>query len=92
MHAPGPSSVRPSSGSAEATAEKIADSGLFTIDRLRHYRWTVELTTDQVRALFGTFSDWAPHEVDEAAFAVDALGGIVSENYTSWLIAASPSP
>ena len=77
---------------AYATAEKIADSGLFTIERLRHYRWTIDLTTEQVRALFGTFSDWTPKEVDRAASAVDALGGAVSESYTSWLIAASPSP
>ncbi len=77
---------------ADATVKKITDSGLFTIERLRHYRWTIDLTTEQVRALFGTFSDWTPKEVDRAASAVDARGGAVSESYTSWLIAASPSP
>lgn len=76
----------------EATAEKLAESGLFMIDQITRYRWAIDLTTEQVRTLFGTFSDWTPSEVDQAASAVDALGGIVSEHYTSWLISAIPQP
>lgn len=72
------------------TAEQVAASGLFSIDDIHHYHWTVTLTTDQVRGLFRTFSNWTTAEVDEAASAVTALGGTVSEHYTSWLITASP--
>lgn len=74
----------------EATAEKLAESGLFTIDHITRYSWAIDLTTEQIRTLFGTFSDWTPSEVDQAASAVDALGGLVSEHYTSWLISAIP--
>jgi len=77
---------------AEATARRIAGAGLFTVDRLRRYRWSIELTGDQVRALFATFSDWSPAEVEEAASAVAGLGGAVTEHYTSWLIVARPAP
>jgi len=76
---------------ADAAAQRIAGSGLFTVDRLNRYRWSIALTADQVRSLFATFSDWAPAEVQEAASAVSALGGTVTEHYTSWLIAARPS-
>jgi SAM-dependent methyltransferase len=76
--------------SAAATAEKLARSGLFRIDELHRYRWSARLTADQVRALFGTFSNWAPDEVEQAASAVDRLGGSVTEHYTSWLIGTSP--
>jgi SAM-dependent methyltransferase len=74
----------------EETAEKVAESGLFSVDHTHRYRWVIELTTDQVRGLFSTFSDWTTSEVEEAASAVTGLGGVVAESYTSWLIAASP--
>jgi len=77
---------------ADATAAEITGSGLFTIDRLRHYRWSIDLTADQVRGLFGTFSDWSQNEVDQAASAVTSLGGMVTEHYSSWLIVARPDP
>lgn len=71
---------------AAATAERIEGSGLFEITRNLHYRWTIELTTAQVRALFQTFSDWSADEVESAAAAVDRLGGSVTEHYTSWML------
>ncbi|GAB3397076.1 hypothetical protein GCM10027568_32390 [Humibacter soli] len=74
----------------DATVERMTESGLFSIDDVHRYRWTIQLTSDQVRALFGTFSDWSPDEVEAAASAVAALGGVVEEHYTSWLIEASP--
>ncbi len=75
---------------SQVTADKIAHSGLFAVERISRYSWAIDLTTDQVRALFRTFSDWTPREVDVVACAVDKLGGRVSENYTSWLISATP--
>lgn len=74
----------------DATAEKLTRSGLFSIDGIRRYGWAIDLTTDQIRRLFGTFSDWTAGEVEEAASAVAALGGTVTENYTAWLIILSP--
>jgi SAM-dependent methyltransferase len=75
---------------ADVTARRIVASGLFTVEPPRHYRWTIDLTTERVRALFGTFSNWTPEEVDRVSAAVDALGGTVTEHYSSWLIEASP--
>lgn len=76
---------------AEVTADKLTGSGLFTIESLTRYAWEMDLSTAQVRALFGTFSDWTPSEVEHAAAEVDALGGRVTEHYSSWLISAIPA-
>ncbi|UJP09406.1 class I SAM-dependent methyltransferase [Microbacterium sp. KUDC0406] len=78
--------------SADLAAERVAASGLFTIAGIHRYRWSIDLTTDQVRALFTTFSDWSLAEVEAASAAVAALGGTVTEYYTSWLIDARPIP
>ncbi|GAA5208957.1 class I SAM-dependent methyltransferase [Microbacterium kyungheense] len=75
---------------ADATAARLGGTGLFAVDGIHHYRWSVTLTTAQVRALFATFSDWTPAEVEEAASAAAELGGAVTEHYTSWLISALP--
>lgn len=73
------------------TAAMITASRLFTVDRVERYRWSIELTADRIRALFATFSDWSDSEVAEAASAAEALGGTVTEHYTSWLICARPA-
>lgn len=75
---------------ATVTADMIAHSGLFAVEGIKRYSWTIDFTTDQVRSLFSTFSDWTPGEVAEAASIVDGLGGRVKEHYTSWLILATP--
>jgi SAM-dependent methyltransferase len=87
--------ARPASGavdheSIETITRALRGSTLFRVEKSRLYRWTVDLTTEQVRALFGTFSNWTPDEVETAASEVAALGGSVTESYTSWLIEASP--
>ncbi|MBW9093869.1 class I SAM-dependent methyltransferase [Microbacterium jejuense] len=76
---------------ADAAAQRIADSGLFAVDPVHRYRWSIELTEEQIRALFATFSDWTQEEAGEAASAAAALGGAVTEHYTSWLIVARPA-
>lgn len=75
---------------ARATADKLTRAGLFSVDEICTYRWSIQLDADQIHSLFTTFSDWTPQEVDEAAAAARALGGEVVEHYTSWLIVASP--
>ena len=70
----------------------LVQSGLFAIDETHRYRWTIDMTTDQVRELFRTFSDWTADEVEGASLAVATLGETISEAYTSWLITASPAP
>jgi SAM-dependent methyltransferase len=87
--------ARPASGavdheSIDTTTRALRGSRLFRVEKTHLFRWTVDLTTEQVRALFGTFSNWTPDEADAAASAVAALGGSVTESYTSWLIEASP--
>jgi SAM-dependent methyltransferase len=77
--------------SLAATTDALAASGLFAIESTHRYRWSIELTTAQVRGLFSTFSDWSPVEVDEAAAAVGDLGGRVIEHYSSWLLVAEPA-
>lgn len=70
-----------------ATAAAVTASGLFDIRDTRTFRWSVDLSEEQVRGLFTTFSDWTPEEAERAAAAVRELGGTVREAYTSWLIA-----
>jgi len=65
---------------AELTAE-----GWFAPVRTEHWRWSIELSTDQIHRLFKTFSDWSPTEVEAAAQAADDLGGLVTEHYQSVL-------
>lgn len=87
------SAVRPGSAEdAARTAEAIARDGLFSIEEVSAFRWSIELDADRVRDLFSTFSDWSADEVDEAAAAARALGGSVVEHYSSWLIEAAPAP
>ena len=79
---------RPGPGELETGAwvERLTRSGHFTATRVEHFRWSVELGTGQVRDLFTTFSDWSTAEVEEAARAVDELGGQVLEHYVTPLI------
>ncbi len=82
-------------GSAEdagATAARLTASGLFAVEDVGEYRWSVELDAEQVHRLFSTFSDWTRDEVDEVAAAVVDLGGRVVEHYLSWLIVCAPVP
>lgn len=81
----------PRAGSPEdvdATAARLSAAGLFTVEELSRFRWSIELDDDAVGALFRTFSDWSEAEAQEAAAAVRELGGSVVEHYGSWLIVA----
>jgi SAM-dependent methyltransferase len=64
----------------------LTAGGHFEVVCTRRFRWTVRLTSDQVRDLFTTFSNWSPAEVEEAAEAARELGGVVTEHYTTPLI------
>lgn len=75
---------------AEVTVAKLTRTGLFSVEEVCEYRWSIQLDVNQIHNLFSTFSDWTPREVDDAAAAARALGGEVVEHYTSWLIVASP--
>jgi SAM-dependent methyltransferase len=75
---------------AGATADKLTRAGLFSVDEICAYRWSIRLDASQIHRLFSTFSDWTPRDVDDASAAARALGGEVVEHYTSWLIVASP--
>lgn len=75
----------------ELTAAKIAATHHFTVEQFHRYRWSIELSADQVYALFATFSDWSDSEARQAASIAEALGGTVTEHYTSWLINARPN-
>lgn len=75
---------------AEVTADKLTRAGLFSVDEICAYRWSIRLDASQVYGLFSTFSDWTPREVEHASATARALGGEVVEHYASWLIVASP--
>ncbi|MGW4367278.1 class I SAM-dependent methyltransferase [Nocardia takedensis] len=70
----------------EAWATRLASTGHFTVTHRRRYAWSIALRTDQIHDLFTTFSNWTAAEVDEAARAVDELGGRVTEHYVTPLI------
>lgn len=71
---------------------RLSADGSFTPRHVEEFRWSVELTTAQVHDLFSTFSNWSAAEVEEAARAVDELGGTVLEDYVTPLIVLHPSP
>ena len=65
--------------------EASSAGGWFEGLRTERWRWSVELTTEQVTRLFRTFSDWTDHEVDAVGAAADRCGGRVTEHYQSVL-------
>ncbi|WP_459643915.1 class I SAM-dependent methyltransferase [Kineococcus sp. NUM-3379] len=69
-----------------AWVDRLTCSGHFRTSRVEHFTWAVELSTEQVRDLFTTFSNWNAAEVAEAARAVEELGGQVLEHYVTPLI------
>lgn len=73
------------------TAARIAETDLFTVEKMHRYHWSIELAADEIHALFATFSDWSDTEVAQAVAAAESLGGTVTEHYTSWLINARPN-
>ncbi|MFI6041117.1 class I SAM-dependent methyltransferase [Nocardia sp. NPDC051321] len=70
----------------DAWIDQLTSSGYFSTTHVEHFRWTIELGTDQIHDLFTTFSNWNAAEVDEAAQAVNDLGGHVVEHYVTPLI------
>ncbi len=79
---------RPGPGELETQAwvERLTGSGYFVATHVAHFPWAIELSAAQVRDLFTTFSDWSADEVQQAAEAVDELGGRVVEHYVTPLI------
>jgi SAM-dependent methyltransferase len=66
------------------TMAELSGAGFEPV-RSERWRWSVELSAEQVRRLFGTFSDWTSDEVDAAGDAAEACGGRVVEHYQSVL-------
>jgi SAM-dependent methyltransferase len=67
-------------------AGRLTAGGWFTTVHTEHFRWSIELTAEQVFDLFSTFSDWTGDEAEEAADMVRDLGGRVTEHYMTPLI------
>jgi len=67
------------------TMEELSAGGWFEGLRTERWRWSVELTTEQVTRLFRTFSNWTDPEVDAVGAAADRCGGRVTEHYQSVL-------
>ena len=67
------------------TMSELVAGGWFESVRTETWSWAVDLSTDQVRRLFTTFSSWTAAEADAAAQAADDLGGRVTEQYRSVL-------
>jgi SAM-dependent methyltransferase len=81
--------VRRESGERRAddgpTMHELTAGTWFEPVRTEHWRWSIDLDTDQLRRLFRTFSDWNDTEVEAVARAADELGGVVTEHYQSIL-------
>ena len=82
---PGPRPPGPDPLDTEEWMRSLTAGGYFEPLDAARLRWETELTTQQVRGLFGTFSDWSAAEVDELAEAADSLGGRVVEHYVTVL-------
>ncbi|MEU6562262.1 class I SAM-dependent methyltransferase [Nocardia nova] len=70
----------------DAWATRLASTGHFEVTHIRHFRWSIDMRTEQIRDLFTTFSDWNGTEVAAATRAVEELGGRVTEHYVTPLI------
>jgi hypothetical protein len=77
---------RPSGLDTEPLVDALTRTGHLVLRHVETFRWSLDLATDQVRGLFTTFSDWSAAEVEEAARAVDRLGGVVTEHYVTPLV------
>ncbi|GAA1204576.1 class I SAM-dependent methyltransferase [Pseudonocardia alaniniphila] len=80
--------VRPGPGEldTEGWARLLSSSGDFTVVHVDEFRWTIDLSADQVHGLFRTFSNWTASEAQAAAEAARDLGGTVTEHYVTPLI------
>jgi SAM-dependent methyltransferase len=67
------------------TMEELSAGGWFEPVRTEHWRWSIDLSTELVSALFHTFSDWNDAEVRAVTRAAAELGGVVTEHYQSVL-------
>lgn len=85
---------RPGPGELETDAwvRRLSDGGLFAAAHVEEFRWSVDLSAEQIHDLFTTFSDWSAAEVDEAAQAVRDLGGWVTEHYLTPLVVLDRVP
>ena len=64
---------------------ELSAGGYFRPVRSERWKWSIELTTDQVTRLFSTFSNWTDREVRAVRGVADACGGVVTEHYESAL-------
>jgi hypothetical protein len=55
-------------------------------------RWRVDMSADEVRDLFSTFTGWSDDDVEAAGRAVDDLGGRVTEHYVTVLYLCRVDP
>lgn len=76
----------PSFLDGEAWLALLGAGGYFAPLEHQQFRWGIRLSAAQIRDLFGTFSNWSNAEVDDAARAVDRLGGAVDEHYVTALL------
>lgn len=67
------------------TMDELSAGAWFRPLRTEHWRWSIDLDSDQVRRLFRTFSDWSDAEVAAVEGAAAELGGVVTEHYQSVL-------
>jgi SAM-dependent methyltransferase len=67
------------------TMEELATGAWLEPVRTEHWRWSIDLNTEDVRRLFRTFSDWNNAEVEAVAQVAVELGGVVTEHYQSVL-------
>ncbi len=74
----------------DATIRMLTASGLFAVEDVSTFRWSLELDGPGIGLLFRTFSDWSDSEVQQAVDAVAELGGSVTEHYSSWMVVLAP--
>jgi protein-L-isoaspartate O-methyltransferase len=77
--------ARASRPEARPAPEELTAGGWFRLVRSETWRWSVELTDDEVAALFATFSNWTAGEVEQVRVAAQECGGRVTEHYRTVL-------
>lgn len=82
---PRPDTPRPDPLDADGWMRALTAGDRFEPLEATRFPWQIDLTAQQVRDLFSTFSDWSAEEVDEAGASVDGLGGRVTEHYVTVL-------
>ena len=71
-------------------SDSLTRDDLFRLASVHRWRWTLQMSSEQLHDLVSTFNGWTEENVATATAAVDRLGGTVTEHYTTIAYVCAP--